>query len=164
MATDPYSLAWLHFRQAHPNTAKEERKSLCRLIDARKLTAETAAHAVQNERMPVRSVVQVLFSEHGKLNRLAELSNSFSSQRSPNPALELPGRCPSKREVLAQHQEVRRLREDVARLQVLLRRRLELPSPHEVRFSAPIGYTDTGTYVLCVCRCSATRCRPRWTG
>lgn len=72
--------------------------------------------------MPVRAVVQVLFSEHGKLNRLAELSASFSGQRSPspspNPALELPGRCPSKREVLAQHQEVCRLRDDVARLQV----------------------------------------------
>lgn len=110
------------YLKAHPGTAKEERKSLARLIDARKLTAEAAAHAVQNERMPVRAVVQVLFSEHGKLNRLAELSASFSGQRSPspspNPALELPGRCPSKREVLAQHQEVRRLRDDVARLQV----------------------------------------------
>ncbi|RCV24915.1 hypothetical protein SETIT_5G124500v2 [Setaria italica] len=106
------------YLKAHPNTAKEERKLLCRLIDARKLTAEAAAHAVQNERMPVRSVMQVLFSEHGKLNRLAELSASFSGPRTPNPALELPGRCPSKREVLAQHQEVRRLREDVARLQV----------------------------------------------
>uniref|UniRef100_A0A0A9CZ86 NPH3 domain-containing protein n=1 Tax=Arundo donax TaxID=35708 RepID=A0A0A9CZ86_ARUDO len=106
------------YLKVHPNTGKEEKKSLCRLIDARKLTAEAAAHAVQNDRMPVRSVMQVLFSEHGKLNRLAELSASFSGQRSPNPALELPGRCPSKREVLAQHQEVRRLREDVARLQV----------------------------------------------
>ncbi|KAL6848018.1 hypothetical protein ACP4OV_022146 [Aristida adscensionis] len=110
------------YLKAHPNTSKEERKSLCRLIDARKLTAEAAAHAVQNDRLPVRSVMQVLFSEHGKLNRLAELSASFSGQRSPipnpNPALELPGRCPSKREVLAQHHEVRRLREDVVRLQV----------------------------------------------
>ncbi|TVU21570.1 hypothetical protein EJB05_31216, partial [Eragrostis curvula] len=106
------------YLKAHPNTSKEEKKSLCRLIDARKLTAEAAAHAVQNDRLPVRSVMQVIFSEHGKLNRLAELSASFSGPRSPNPALELPGRCPSKREVLAQHQEVRRLREDVARLQV----------------------------------------------
>jgi hypothetical protein len=111
-------MVFLLMTQAHPNTNKEEKKSLCRLIDARKLTAEAAAHAVQNDRLPVRSVMQVLFSEHGKLNRLAELSASFSGQRSPNPALELPGRCPSKREVLAQHQEVRRLREDVARLQV----------------------------------------------
>ena len=118
--------------------------------------------------MPVRSVMQVLFSEHGKLNRLAELSNSFSSQRSPNPALELPGRCPSKREVLAQHQEVRRLREDVVRLQV------SSSSPHEVRFSAPIGCTDTETYVAgavqraagpggqAELREAATRGRRRW--
>jgi len=130
------SISFPDFCQAHPNPSKEERKSLCRLIDARKLTAEAAAHAVQNERMPVRSVMQVLFSEHGKLNRLAELSASFSGPRSPNPALELPGRCPSKREVLAQHQEVRRLREDVARLQVL--RRLEPSVLHPVRCSDPV--------------------------
>jgi hypothetical protein len=49
------------FFQAHPNTSKVE-KSLCRLIDARKLTAEAAAHAVQNDRLPVRLVMQVLFS------------------------------------------------------------------------------------------------------
>uniref|UniRef100_I1NKR7 NPH3 domain-containing protein n=1 Tax=Oryza glaberrima TaxID=4538 RepID=I1NKR7_ORYGL len=106
-------------KQAHASTSKEERKSLCRLIDARKLTAEAAAHAVQNDRLPVRSVLQVLFSEHGKLNRLAELSGGASSFGAPSPAFDLPGaRCPSKREVLAQHHELRRLREDFARLQV----------------------------------------------
>ncbi|EAY72752.1 hypothetical protein OsI_00618 [Oryza sativa Indica Group] len=107
------------YLKAHASTSKEERKSLCRLIDARKLTAEAAAHAVQNDRLPVRSVLQVLFSEHGKLNRLAELSGGASSFGAPSPAFDLPGaRCPSKREVLAQHHELRRLREDFARLQV----------------------------------------------
>ncbi|CAM0879921.1 unnamed protein product [Alopecurus aequalis] len=102
------------YLKAHPGTAKEERKSLWRLIDARKLSAEAAAHAVQNDRLPVRSVMQVLFSEHGKLNRLADLGAFFSGDlHSAGSA-----RCPSKREVLAQHQETRRLREDVARLQV----------------------------------------------
>ncbi|RLM99455.1 hypothetical protein C2845_PM06G05950 [Panicum miliaceum] len=47
--------------QAHPRAGKEERRSLCRLIDARKLSAEAAAHAVSNDRLPVRCVVQVLF-------------------------------------------------------------------------------------------------------
>ncbi|KAF0920418.1 hypothetical protein E2562_034866 [Oryza meyeriana var. granulata] len=108
------------YLKAHPGTSKEERKTLCRLIDARKLTAEAAAHAVQNDRLPVRSVLQVLFSEHGKLNRLAELSGGGGpSFGAPSPAFDLPGaRCPSKREVLAQHHELRRLREDFARLQV----------------------------------------------
>ncbi|CAD6264974.1 unnamed protein product [Miscanthus lutarioriparius] len=141
----------LPLEQAHPRATKEERRSLCRLIDARKLSAEAAAHAVQNDRLPVRCVVQVLFlsSEHGggggKLiagrHRLAEWSGegggSFRDPqqiiRSPAAAasLDLPyygaavaaggsARCPSKREVAvaAQHHELRRRREDVARLQV----------------------------------------------
>ncbi|TKW25253.1 hypothetical protein SEVIR_3G106000v4 [Setaria viridis] len=126
------------YLKAHPRASKEERRSLCRLIDPRKLTAEAAAHAVQNDRLPARCVVQVLFlSEHGggKLghHRLAEWSGGSSfrdlQSRSPAPAggLELPSaavgtagaRCPSKREIVAaQHHELRRLREDVARLQV----------------------------------------------
>ncbi|VAH58301.1 unnamed protein product [Triticum turgidum subsp. durum] len=40
--------------QAHPGAGKEERKSLWRLIDPRKLSAEAAAHAVQNDRLPVQ--------------------------------------------------------------------------------------------------------------
>ncbi|KAF0925938.1 hypothetical protein E2562_018740 [Oryza meyeriana var. granulata] len=118
------------YLKAHPHAGKEERRSLCRLIDARKLSAEAAAHAVQNERLPVRCVVQVLFSEHGsKLTRLAEwTTGSFRSLQARSPAdLMIPSanaaaaggaRCPSKREVVAQHHELRRLREDVSRLQV----------------------------------------------
>jgi hypothetical protein len=50
--------------------SKQERKSLCRLIDSKKLTPEASLHAAQNERLPaVRSVIQVLFSEQTKLNR-----------------------------------------------------------------------------------------------
>ena len=109
--------------QAHPQASKEERRSLCRVIDARKLSAEAAAHAVQNDRLPVRCVVQVLFSEHGsKLSRLADWSGSFRSLQSRSPAAidvsAAAARCPSKREAVSQHQELRRLREDVARLQV----------------------------------------------
>ncbi|KAL5203265.1 hypothetical protein ABZP36_014217 [Zizania latifolia] len=115
------------YLKAHPHAGKEERRSLCRLIDARKLSAEAAAHAVQNDRLPVRCVVQVLFSEHGsKLSRLAEWSGSFRSLQARSPAphdlqyssAAAAARCPSKREVVAQHHELRRLREDVSRLQV----------------------------------------------
>ncbi|CAN6345446.1 unnamed protein product [Urochloa humidicola] len=133
------------YLKAHPRASKEERRSLCRLIDPRKLSAEAAAHAVQNDRLPVRCVVQVLFlSEHGaggKLghHRLAEWSGVAGSfrdlqTRSPAPSLDLPSsataaigtgggaRCLSKRELAAaQHHELRRLREDVARLQVQCR-------------------------------------------
>ncbi|XP_016506616.1 phototropic-responsive NPH3 family protein NPY4 [Nicotiana tabacum] len=42
---------------------KSERKRICRLMDCRKLSAEACMHAVQNERLPLRVVVQVLFFE-----------------------------------------------------------------------------------------------------
>ncbi|GJN35883.1 hypothetical protein PR202_gb24698 [Eleusine coracana subsp. coracana] len=113
---------------AHPRASKEERRSLCRLIDARKLSAEAAAHAVQNDRLPVRCVLQVLFlsSEHGnQLSHHHHLSGggggggSFRDLLQARSLASAGARCPSKREaVLAQHHEMRRLREDVARLQV----------------------------------------------
>ncbi|KAL6608302.1 hypothetical protein ACP70R_041365 [Stipagrostis hirtigluma subsp. patula] len=116
------------YLKVHPRASKEERRSLCRLIDARKLSAEAAAHAVQNDRLPVRCVLQVLFlSDHGGAgrHRLAEWGGGGGSFRDLPSAAAAGGssaRCPSKREALSSHaqhhHELRRLREDVARLQV----------------------------------------------
>ncbi|KAJ1411597.1 NPH3 domain [Sesbania bispinosa] len=80
------------YLKAHPSVSKQERKGLCRLIDSRKLTPEASLHAAQNERFPVRGVIQVLLSEQSKLNR-------------------------RKREINAQHMEIRKLKEDLYRLQ-----------------------------------------------
>ncbi|KAJ0977825.1 hypothetical protein J5N97_013299 [Dioscorea zingiberensis] len=101
--------------KAHPGTSKQERKALCKLMDSRKLSSEASIHATQNERLPLRSIIHILFSDHSKIARLAtaDWSGSFNLLRSPNSS-----RCHSKRELLAQHQEVRRLRDDVSRLQL----------------------------------------------
>ncbi|GKV35781.1 hypothetical protein SLEP1_g44000 [Rubroshorea leprosula] len=103
------------YLKAHPGVSKHERKSLCRLIDSRKLSPEASLHAAQNERLPVRAVIQVLFSEQNKLNRQIDWSGSFSGARSPKP--DPPTRCLSKREMNAQQSEIRKLRDDVLRLQ-----------------------------------------------
>ncbi|XP_042496773.1 root phototropism protein 3-like [Macadamia integrifolia] len=103
--------------KAHPGIPKEGRKVLCRLIDNQKLTPEASFHAAQNERLPVRAIIQVLFSEQAKLNRQVDWSGSLSGTRSPNIGFEPSGRCPSKREVTAQQTEIRKLREDVLKLQ-----------------------------------------------
>ncbi|KAH8514313.1 hypothetical protein Peur_057910 [Populus x canadensis] len=105
------------YLKAHPGVSKHERKVLFRLIDSRKLSQEASLHAAQNERLPVRAVIQVLFSEHTKLNRQMDWSGSFSGTRSPYIGLEAPARCLSKREMSVQQTEVRKLREDVHRLQ-----------------------------------------------
>ncbi|RYQ87270.1 hypothetical protein Ahy_B09g094750 [Arachis hypogaea] len=105
----------LVIRLAHPSVSKEDRKGLCRLIDSRKLTPEASLHAAQNERFPVRAVIQVLLSEQTKLNRNLDWSGSLiSSTRSPNGVLDA---CLSKREMNAQHMEIRKLKEELYRVQ-----------------------------------------------
>lgn len=51
------------FMKEHPGLSKSEKKKICRLMDSKKLSADACAHAVQNERLPLRVVVQVLFFE-----------------------------------------------------------------------------------------------------
>ncbi|KAK9149737.1 hypothetical protein Scep_008494 [Stephania cephalantha] len=110
---------WLKLPFVHPGVSKQERKILCRLIDCRKLSTEASLHAAQNERLPVRAVIQVLFSENIKINRQFDWSGSFTGNRSPSLGLEPSARCLSKREVAAQQMEMRKLREEVLRLQSL---------------------------------------------
>ncbi|KAK8525008.1 hypothetical protein V6N13_016001 [Hibiscus sabdariffa] len=106
------------YLKAHPGVSKQDRKVLCRLIDCRKLSPEASLHAAQNERLPVRAVIQVLFSEQTKLNRHVDWSGSFSGMRSPNAAgHEPPARCLSKREINAQQMEIKKLKEELLRVQ-----------------------------------------------
>ncbi|EOY29030.1 PREDICTED: BTB/POZ domain-containing protein At5g47800 isoform X3 [Theobroma cacao] len=51
------------YLKEHPDLSKAEKKSLCRMLDCQKLSPEIRAHAVKNERLPLRTVVQVLFFE-----------------------------------------------------------------------------------------------------
>ncbi|CAN6986284.1 unnamed protein product [Brassica oleracea var. botrytis] len=70
------------FLKLHPEISKSEKKRLCRLMDCRKLSAEACAHAVQNERLPMRVVVQVLFFEQVRAN-----SNGSSSTGDSTPEI-----------------------------------------------------------------------------
>lgn len=49
--------------QKHPSLSKTDRKKICGLMDVKKLTMDASMHAAQNERLPLRVVVQVLFFE-----------------------------------------------------------------------------------------------------
>ncbi|XP_042757407.2 BTB/POZ domain-containing protein NPY4-like isoform X1 [Lactuca sativa] len=51
------------YLKEHPGIGKSEKKRICRLMDCRKLSPEACRHVVQNERLPLRVVVQVLFFE-----------------------------------------------------------------------------------------------------
>ncbi|XP_073025947.1 phototropic-responsive NPH3 family protein NPY2-like [Primulina eburnea] len=51
------------YLKEHPGITKSDRKRICRLMDCKRLTSDACMHAVQNERLPLRVVVQVLFFE-----------------------------------------------------------------------------------------------------
>ncbi|CAM0876438.1 unnamed protein product [Alopecurus aequalis] len=55
--------------KAHPHLREEEKEKVSGVVDGRKLTLEACTHAAQNERLPLRTVVQVLFFEQLQLRR-----------------------------------------------------------------------------------------------
>ncbi|CAH8364078.1 unnamed protein product [Eruca vesicaria subsp. sativa] len=71
------------FLKQHPGITKSEKKTMCRLMDCRKLSQEACAHAVQNERLPLRVVVQILFLEQVRASAkpLLPASGSHGSSR-----------------------------------------------------------------------------------
>lgn len=55
-----------HF-QAHQTLSDPDKRRLCKSIDFQKLSQEAGAHAAQNERLPLQSIVQVLYFEQLRL-------------------------------------------------------------------------------------------------
>ncbi|KAK7383393.1 hypothetical protein VNO78_29072 [Psophocarpus tetragonolobus] len=73
------------YLKEHPSLTKAERKKLCGLMDVKKFTVDASTHAAQNERLPLRVVVQVLYFEQVRAATNARaLSNS---PRNPSNAL-----------------------------------------------------------------------------
>lgn len=66
--------------QEHPDLSKTDKKQLCRVLDCQKLSPEICAHAVRNERLPLRTVVQILFFEHEKANSSTSRKQTSSEQ------------------------------------------------------------------------------------
>ncbi|KAK4260034.1 hypothetical protein QN277_003208 [Acacia crassicarpa] len=65
------------YLKAHPWTSEAERERICGLLDCQKLTIEACTHAAQNERLPLRAVIQVLFFEQLQLRHA--VAGSFMS-------------------------------------------------------------------------------------
>ncbi|KAL7124521.1 hypothetical protein ABFS83_14G053900 [Erythranthe nasuta] len=55
------------YLKAHQALSEPEKRKLCKLIDFQKLSQEAGAHAAQNERLPLQSIVQVLYNEQLRL-------------------------------------------------------------------------------------------------
>ncbi|XP_042003410.1 BTB/POZ domain-containing protein NPY1-like [Salvia splendens] len=65
------------FLKEHSGITKSEKKILCGLMDVKKLTTDATMHAAQNDQLPLRVVVQVLFFEQA---RAAVATHAFSEK------------------------------------------------------------------------------------
>ncbi|KAB2602116.1 BTB/POZ domain-containing protein [Pyrus ussuriensis x Pyrus communis] len=63
------------YLKAHQGLADTDKKRLCKMIDFQKLSQEAGAHAAQNERLPLQSIVQVLYFEQIRLRNSLGCSN-----------------------------------------------------------------------------------------
>lgn len=89
------------YLKAHPSIGDIERKKVCSLMDCQKLSREACAHAAQNARLPVDIVVQALFNEQQRLQKVA--NGSFVGGESPEPSQKIVSydiqHCESKNDV-----------------------------------------------------------------
>ncbi|KAG0582497.1 hypothetical protein KC19_3G064600 [Ceratodon purpureus] len=78
------------YLKAHPSSNQEDRVTVCRTLNCQKLSQEACAHAVQNELMPLRLVVQAMFMQQLQTrsvltSRIESASQSF--REPPKPTL-----------------------------------------------------------------------------
>ncbi|XP_058094511.1 BTB/POZ domain-containing protein At5g03250-like [Magnolia sinica] len=82
------------YLKAHPWLTDSEREQLCRLMNCQKLSLEACTHAAQNERLPLRVVVQVLFFEQLRLRTSIAgwffVSDNLENRQGPHGDLTLP--------------------------------------------------------------------------
>ncbi|GMI70786.1 hypothetical protein like AT1G67900 [Hibiscus trionum] len=76
------------YLKAHPDLNKSERKKLCCVLNCRKLSVEACMHAAQNEKLPLRVVVQVLFFEQARAataeGKVADLPSNIKALLAAN--------------------------------------------------------------------------------
>ncbi|XP_048235856.1 BTB/POZ domain-containing protein At5g03250 isoform X2 [Ricinus communis] len=89
------------YLKAHPWLTDLEREQLCRLMNCQKLSLEASTHAAQNERLPLRVIVQVLFFEQLRLRTCVSgwffVSENLDNSQNPCGNLGHPrkaGSCP----------------------------------------------------------------------
>ncbi|VVB18332.1 unnamed protein product [Arabis nemorensis] len=70
------------YLKAHPWVSEAEREKICGVMDCQKLTLEACTHAAQNERLPLRAVVQVLFFEQLQLRHA--IAGTLLAAQSPS--------------------------------------------------------------------------------
>ncbi|CAN6450713.1 unnamed protein product [Victoria cruziana] len=127
------------YLKAHPTLSDMERKKVCSMMDCQKLSREACAHAAQNDRLPVQTVVQVLYYEQ---QRLRDTMNG-NVMGAESPAVSKLSTYSSDHLAADEVSCLRRENEDLKLELVKLRMRLkELEKPPPNTRPAPVSLSD----------------------
>ncbi|KAK1317413.1 BTB/POZ domain-containing protein [Acorus calamus] len=112
---------------AHPDLTEVERKKVCTLMDCQKLSREACAHAAQNDRLPVQTVVQVMYYEQQRLRNT--MNGGLIGGESPAPSHKstTPATNTQADEILKLRRENQDLKMEVVRMRMQMKE-LEKPS------------------------------------
>ncbi|PKU75045.1 BTB/POZ domain-containing protein NPY2 [Dendrobium catenatum] len=69
------------FLKEHPGLKKFEKKKICSLLDCNKLSHDTCIHAAQNDHLPLRIVVQILYFEQLRQFAIGSCGTNLPSGR-----------------------------------------------------------------------------------
>jgi len=74
LVVDVINNEFAFYNQEHPDISKADKKKICSLVDVKKLSPDASIHATQNDRLPLRLVVQVLFFQQLRAGSSKELA------------------------------------------------------------------------------------------
>lgn len=108
------------YLKEHPGLTKSERKRICRLLDCKKLSVEACMHAAQNEQLPLRVVVQVLFFDQVRAAMSSERLNMLPANIKALLAQEVAQSSAFKEELDSGNENFESLRSDLANMKLQL--------------------------------------------
>ncbi|KAL6905741.1 hypothetical protein ACP4OV_003342 [Aristida adscensionis] len=118
------------YLKAHPSLTESECKKLCKLIDCQKLSQDACSHAAQNDRLPIQTVVRVLYFEQLRLKSSfsgghsggAGVDGSLSHRMAACGGSGVPSSCvsPQRDNYASLRRENRELKLEVSRMRVRL--------------------------------------------
>ncbi|MCD7459357.1 BTB/POZ domain-containing protein sr1ip1 [Datura stramonium] len=133
------------YLKAHPALSDMERKKVCSVMDCQKLSREACAHAAQNDRLPVQTVVQVLYYEQQRLRDVMDGSQLVATEP---PAL-VPSNGnhqfstdirPVSDEVSSLKRENQELKFELLKMKMRLKE-IEKPKPNKSATTSPLVIT-----------------------
>ncbi|KAG5377083.1 hypothetical protein IGI04_041679 [Brassica rapa subsp. trilocularis] len=75
------------FLKTHPSLSEHDRRRLCKTMNCEKLSLDACLHAAQNDRLPLRTIVQintqVLFSEQVKMRMMMQEKQAGNNEENP---------------------------------------------------------------------------------